>query len=188
MLILLLPAFMLLVVTIAILSRRSPLVAHRRVGLRGESFWMLKFRTMWERSTPAGPWQWLERVSTRRAPAALKSPNDPRVSSRFAAWCRKYSLDEAPQLWHVVTGRMALIGPRPITAVELRDYYGDSAGEVLTVLPGISGLWQVLGRNRLTYGQRLRLDLFFVRRRCLGLYWAILKRTPLRVLTGADAG
>jgi len=112
---------------------------------------------------------------------------DPRVTSRFAAMLRKYSIDELPQLIHVVRGRMSLVGPRPLTRDELSKYYGEHATEIVQIQPGLTGLWQIRGRNRLSYRQRRRLDLFLVRHFCLLLYLKVLFCTPPRVLTGRDA-
>jgi lipopolysaccharide/colanic/teichoic acid biosynthesis glycosyltransferase len=172
---------------VRILSRRPPLIALQRIGLDGEPFWLMKIRTMWDQthggSTASG---WIEHLTETFVPLAKNAP-DPRVSSRFAAFCRRYSIDELPQLWHIVTGRMQWVGPRPLTAQELDVYYGADAAEVLSVMPGLTGLWQVMGRNKLTYAQRRRLDLFFVRKATAGLYLRILARTPLRVLSGRDA-
>lgn len=109
------------------------------------------------------------------------------MTSPFAAFCRRYSLDELPQLWHVLRGEMALIGPRPLTLRELDIYYGSDAECVLSVRPGLSGLWQVRGRSRLPYPHRRRLDLFLVRNWSLGLYLKILLLTLPRVLAGKDA-
>ncbi len=167
------------------LSGRSPLVAHLRVGLNGEPFWMLKLRTMWNGPGPGEGPRLVERLAG--APPGLKRGRDARVTSGFAALCRKFSIDELPQLIHVASGRMSFVGPRPLTAEELEAYYGESAAEVLEVAPGMTGLWQVLGRNRLSYAQRRRLDVFFVRKRSPGLYAWILLRTPGRVLSGRDA-
>ena len=97
------------------------------------------------------------------------------------------SLDEMPQLVHVIRGEMSLVGPRPITRAELDAYYGNAAAEVLSLRPGITGLWQVMGRNRLTYAQRRRLDLWLVRRASPRLFFAILARTVPRVLSGRGA-
>jgi lipopolysaccharide/colanic/teichoic acid biosynthesis glycosyltransferase len=83
---------------------------------------------------------------------------------------------------------MRLVGPRPVTRQEWNEYYGVSATEVLSVSPGMTGLWQVMGRNRLTYPQRRRLDLFYVRHRTSQLDLLLLLRTPVRVLSGRDAG
>ena len=175
---------------VRMLSGRSPLIAHRRLGLNGEPFWTIKLRTMWEtgddppraRKTPG----WIEYLTDTDVPT-IKGAPDPRVTSRLAAFCRRYSVDELPQLLQVVTGRLSLVGPRPLTSQELDVYYGADRTEVLSVRPGLTGLWQVMGRNRLTYPQRLRLDLFFVRKRGLGLYLRILLRTPRRVFSGRDA-
>ena len=173
--------------TIAVLSRRTPIVAHRRVGLNGRQFWVIKLRTMWPVKTGEGGSGWLiERLGSTLVPLD-KRESDNRITSRFAAFLRKYSIDELPQLLHVAAGTMSFVGPRPLTRQELDEYYGDAAGEVLSVLPGITGLWQILGRNRLTYRQRLRLDLTYVRNGSWGLDLAILKKTPVRVLTGRDA-
>jgi lipopolysaccharide/colanic/teichoic acid biosynthesis glycosyltransferase len=130
---------------------------------------------MWQKRQP---WdgKWLEFLQTPPVPVHKLSP-DPRVTSRFAAFCRRHSIDELPQLALVASGKLQLVGPRPLTREELDTHYGDAQGEVLSVPPGLTGLWQVLGRNRLTYAQRRRLDLFYVRRRSLRLTAWILSRT-----------
>ncbi len=188
LLILSLPLLAVAAASVALLSRATPFIAHRRVGRHGEEFWMLKLRSMWDRSQPRpAAWQWIEYLPEAHVPV-FKGSNDPRVTSPLARFYRRFSIDELPQLLHVITGRMRLVGPRPVTFAEWDRYYGDSAAEVLAVPPGITGLWQVLGRNRLTYAQRRRLDLFYARRRSAGLDWAILLRTPARVLSGRGAG
>ena len=83
---------------------------------------------------------------------------------------------------------MRLVGPRPITREEWDSYYGACAAEVLSVRPGMTGLWQVLGRNRLTYAQRRRLDLFYARHRSPLLDLRLLLRTPGTVFSGRNAG
>ena len=181
-----LPAISVAGAVIRVLSGRSPLVAHRRVGLNGQQFWMLKLRTMWDGTGAGEGPRLIEYLDSAPVPPS-KRCRDPRVTSRFAAVCRKFSIDELPQLIHIVAGQMSFIGPRPLTPEELQTHYGESASEVLQVRPGITGLWQVLGRNRLTYAQRRRLDLFFVRRRCFALSAWILLRTPARVLSGRDS-
>jgi lipopolysaccharide/colanic/teichoic acid biosynthesis glycosyltransferase len=171
-------------VAVRFLSRQSPLVAHRRVGLNGSPLWVLKIRTMWDRGPKTSCANaWIEYLRETEVPA-IKRGRDPRVTSSFAALCRKFSIDELPQLVHVVSGQMRLAGPRPLTQPELDLYYRDTAVEMLSVPPGLTGLWQVMGRNDLTYSQRRRLDLFFVRRRSFRLYWLVLLRTPACVLRG----
>jgi len=184
-LVLLLPFLAGVAGVILLLSGSAPLVAHRRLGRFGAPFWMLKFRTMWEGAGGSGA-RLIEHLGEDTVPE-VKTGGDPRVTSRFAAFCRKYSIDELPQLWHVMTGEMSLVGPRPITAAEWDKYYGASAAEVLRLKPGISGLWQTRGRNRLTYGQRRRLDVFLARHYCLWLYIRIVATTVPRALAGRDA-
>jgi len=181
------PALGVTMLAVRALSGRSPLIAHRRVGLNGQLFWILKLRTMWDGHVPqgGGP-KWIEYLSDTDVPV-IKGASDPRVSSRLAAFCRRYSVDELPQLLQVVTGKLALVGPRPLTSAELEVHYANDCAEVLSVRPGLTGLWQVMGRNRLTYAQRRRLDLFFLRKCGLGLYLRILLRTPSRVFSGRDA-
>ncbi len=116
-----------------------------------------------------------------------KGFGDPRVTSRFARFCRRFSIDELPQLINVLRGEMSLVAPRPLTRTELIQHYGFDAAEVLRVKPGITGLWQVAGRNRLTYAERRELDLFLVRNNgSLKLYFTILLRTIPAVLKGQD--
>jgi len=167
---------------------RSPLVAHLRCGQYGMRFWMIKFRTMWPQSEPARPNErgLVEPVVSRDI-LEIKPRVDPRVTSRFAQWCRVYSIDELPQLWHVLRGEMSLVGPRPLTAPELKIQYGAQAQVILTAPPGMTGLWQVLGRNKLSYRKRRRLDLFLVRHASIGLYLKVLWRTVPRVLSGSGA-
>jgi lipopolysaccharide/colanic/teichoic acid biosynthesis glycosyltransferase len=117
---------------------------------------------------------------------ALKAPADDRVGSRFARFCRRHSLDELPQLLLVLTGRMSLVGPRPVTLKELALIYGRDAGAILTAKPGLSGLWQVSGRNRLTFSERRALDLQSVHDHSSRLYLRILLRTVPEVLSGRN--
>jgi exopolysaccharide production protein ExoY len=184
-LLLLAPAGLVIAITICLLSRRGPLVAHRRVGWRGSPLPVLKFRTMWENGAPRARWEAIEDVSGKMPPA--KGPGDARVQSRFAAFCRRYSLDEIPQLYHVVKGEMSLVGPRPITRAELDYYYGDLTDEILSLRPGLTGLWQIRGRNQLSWERRRRLDLLLVRRASAGLYFHILVRSIPAVLSGRGA-
>lgn len=170
--------------TLALLSRRSPLIAHRRVGWRGSTLWMLKLRTMWDEQQRSRVW--IERIEDSTGPLQ-KTDDDPRVRHAFARFCRRHSIDELPQLLHVIRGEMALVGPRPLTAGELSRYYAEDAAEILQARPGIAGLWQVSGRNRLTYAQRKEFDLQLVRRRSGRMYLRILLRTVAEVWSGANS-
>jgi lipopolysaccharide/colanic/teichoic acid biosynthesis glycosyltransferase len=152
----------------------------------GEELPMLKLRSMWEPRQPWGPVFAIENVSD--AIPEDKTEDDDRVTSRFAAVCRKFSIDELPQLYHVMRGEMSLVGPRPITRSEMEEHYGVSSELVLTMRPGLTGLWQTKGRSRLTYAQRKRLDVWLARHASAGLYFRILLRTLPCVVTGRDAG
>jgi len=186
LLILLAPLLLLVGAVIWVLSRRPPLIAHLRSGQYGRPMWVLKYRTMWGGSDPGFHGFGLIQYITE-TPAGLKPANDPRVTSRFAHFCRQHSIDELPQLIHIARGEMSMVGPRPITEAEIEEHYGSHAAEVLEARPGLTGLWQTMGRNRLTYRQRLRLDRFLVRNLCLRLYVRVVLRTIPRVLTGRDA-
>ena len=179
------PLLFAVALVILVLARRTPLVRHRRVGWRGEELPVLKLRTMWE---PGQRWRSVFRIEevSNVLPAA-KSEADGRVTSRFAAWCRRYSIDEIPQLYHVMRGRMSLVGPRPITLEELEQHYGSSIHAVLSLRPGLTGLWQMRGRSRLTYAQRRRLDVWLAAHASPGLYLWILWRSIPVVLRGQDA-
>ena len=183
-LLLLSPALVMLALLIWAISRRPPLVGHLRVGQDGRPLWVLKYRTMWRSGGPRSP-RLIEYITERVCP--MKSAADPRVTSRFAQFLRRHSIDELPQLIHVARGQMSLVGPRPITAVELQEHYGEYAAEILAARPGLTGLWQIMGRNRLSYRQRLRLDLFLVRHCCARLYLRVFLRSIPRVLSGKDA-
>jgi lipopolysaccharide/colanic/teichoic acid biosynthesis glycosyltransferase len=179
------PPLLIVAVAIAVLSKRGPLVSHSRVGHAGARLEMIKFRTMWDDTRISAPWFAIERVS---GPVCdLKDSADIRVSSRFAAFCRRHSLDELPQLFHVVRGEMSLVGPRPITRRELECHYGEDTTEVLSVRPGMTGLWQVKGRSQLTYARRRRLDLIFVRKASPALYARILMLSLPQVIRGSGA-
>ena len=183
--VLLAPALAIVAFTIVALSGRTPLIAHRRVGWRGSTLWMLKFRTMWGDRSSWPVRQLVEHIDDESGPRR-KQAADPRVANWFARFCRKHSIDELPQLWHVIRGEMALIGPRPLTDAEVREHYGVHAGEMLSVKPGIAGLWQSQGRNRLTYERRREMDLEFVRSRSWRMYLRIVMRTIPELLTGAN--
>ncbi len=180
------PLLLLLATVIRLASGASPLVAHLRVGRHGKPQWVYKFRTMWPCDNPAPRSSFfIEQIADDRP--ELKSGRDPRVTSRFAAFLRRHSIDELPQLALVVAGRMSLVGPRPITQIELSEHYGADAMEVLSVKPGLTGLWQVRGRSRLTYRRRKRFDLFLVRRFSVRLYFRIVLLTVPDVLFAKDA-
>jgi undecaprenyl-phosphate galactose phosphotransferase len=155
---------------------------HYRVGSAGRVFRCFKFRTMCidaERVLR----ELLEKDADLREEwrRNFKLQNDPRITS-VGHWLRRTSLDELPQLVNVLRGDMALVGPRPITLTELR-LYGPARWQYLSVLPGMTGLWQVSGRNRVSYERRVQLDDEYVKNRSIWLDLQILVRTVLVVVT-----
>jgi len=179
------PALVLSALALAIFSRRPPLVAHLRVARNGAPFWMLKLRTMWGPDEPAAA-GWIEYIVAEPA-TDDKDPSDSRVTSRFAAFCRRHSIDELPQLWHVVRGEMSLVGPRPLTRAEINRHYGERAAELLSVKPGLTGLWQVGGRSAIQFPQRRAMDLKLVRSLTPRTYLTILVRTLPALVSGKGA-
>ena len=172
---------------VTLLSRRSPFVAHLRVGRHGNPFWTIKLRSMWNRDQqePAAG-GWIEYI-VADPDSDDKQPSDPRVQSRFAAFCRRHSIDELPQLWHVAHGEMSLVGPRPLTRHEVDRYYGVRASELLSVKPGLTGLWQVYGRSAIRFPFRSAMDLEMVRSLNPKMYLKILLRTIPAIVAGNGA-
>lgn len=181
------PVIAVSVLTVAILARRSPLVAHLRVGQDQTLFWMLKLRTMWTAEPVRDREQgWIERV-VAEPEGDYKIPDDGRVTSRFAIFCRRHSIDELPQLWHVFRGEMSFVGPRPLTQGEIVRHIGVHAAELLSRKPGLTGLWQVSGRSAVPFPERAALDLQLVRTLTPSVYLKILLRTIPALIHGCGA-
>jgi len=159
----------------------------RRLGRGHKPFGCIKFRTMVQ-----GADRRLRRTLKTSARLqedfrrGFKLKNDPRITS-VGHMLRRTSLDELPQFLNILRGEMSLVGPRPIVRAEV-ERYGDAIDRVLSVRPGLTGLWQVSGRNNLTYAQRVALDLHYVSRRSLVLDLVILWRTLGVVLSPRDNG
>jgi lipopolysaccharide/colanic/teichoic acid biosynthesis glycosyltransferase len=174
-------------VAVATLSRRSPFIAHQRVGEGGRLLWMWKLRTMWTWQAPdPGERGWVEYI-VAEPPCGLKNPADHRVTSRFAKFMRRYSIDELPQLWHVARGEMSLVGPRPLTRGEVARYYGTRAAELLSVKPGITGIWQTRGRSAVGFPERAAMDLELAKGLTARTYFSILLRTLPVMFRGKGA-
>ena len=159
------------------LSTPGPMFySHRRIRKNGAFFSMWKFRTMCVDSAEV-----LEKHLAGHPEARMewnqthKLRDDPRVTP-IGAILRRYSLDELPQLWNVLTGQMSLVGPRPIVAAEV-EKYGDHFDCYCSVNPGLTGLWQVSGRSELSYNARVDLDCNYVEQWSLAKDMVILGRT-----------
>ena len=162
------------------------LFGHYRIGQHGRPFRCLKFRSMYLDSE-AMLRELLERDPAARAEWERdhKLTDDPRITP-IGHFLRRTSLDELPQLFNVLRGEMSLVGPRPITLAEL-PRYGQVRWHYLSVRPGMTGLWQVSGRNDTTYDERVELDREFVEQHSLRLRLSILLRTLRVVIRGSGA-
>ncbi|GAB3262986.1 sugar transferase [Chitinimonas naiadis] len=159
----------------------SALFAHVRVGRHGQLFRCYKFRTMLPNAEQRLQ-ELLARDPQARAEWArdFKLKRDPRVTP-LGEFLRKSSLDELPQLWNVLCGEMSLVGPRPVVEAELLRY-GEQAALYKSVRPGVTGLWQVSGRNDTSYAERVQLDAQYVQNWSFALDLKILWRTVFVVL------
>lgn len=152
------PVFMVLAILVRITDSGPVFYRQERIGLRGTTFQMLKFRSM-RVNADAELHALLKSQGSSDTPL-FKVDNDPRITS-LGRVLRKYSLDELPQLLNVLQGSMSLVGPRPQRESEVA-LYDDAAHRRLYVSPGMSGLWQVSGRSNLTWEESIRLDLYYV--------------------------
>jgi len=181
------PVFLLLGLLVKLTSRGPVFYVQQRVGRDYRSFGCIKFRTMRRDADRV-----LGMLLSESPDLAeefrndFKLKNDPRIT-RLGKFLRRSSLDELPQFVNVLRGEMSVVGPRPIVPKEL-PRYGDAMEEVLAVRPGLTGLWQVSGRNNLSYGERVQLDVRYARSRNFLLDFAILLRTVGVMLDPSDRG
>ena len=184
--ILALPLIALIALAIKLDSKGPVMYGHRRSGQGGRAFLAWKFRSMVVNADTVLS-DHLQRDPKARDEweAIQKLRNDPRVT-RIGRLLRKSSLDELPQLWNVLVGEMSLVGPRPIVNAEKR-HYRERLSLYERVLPGLSGLWQVSGRNDTTYQERVELDSYYVRNWSFWLDICILVRTIPAMLFGRGA-
>lgn len=175
-LVLISPLFLMLMLLVKLSDRGPAFYGHRRVGHSGKSFPCLKFRTMvvdgdkvlqaYLHANPKATEEWL---------ATRKLQNDPRVTL-VGAVLRKLSLDELPQLINIIRGEMSIVGPRPVVEDEL-ELYETAAIYYLQSRPGLTGLWQVSGRNDVSYASRVAFDTHYVKNWSLGSDMMIIAKT-----------
>ena len=178
--VLLSPLMAAIALVVKLTSRGPVLFRQERLGRSGRPFICLKFRTMTDgadrqlaallRDNPGLSEEFRE---------CFKLRDDPRVT-RVGRWARATSLDELPQLFNVLMGHMSIVGPRPIVEAE-RTRYGHHLPLVLTVKPGMTGLWQVNGRTDISYAHRIRYDVEYAQERNLSTDFQVCLQTP-RVL------
>ena len=181
------PVFLVVGLFAGLLTKGPVFYAQERVGRNGRIFRCLKFRSMYpDADERLAHLLQTDSVFREQWLRDHKADNDPRIT-RLGKLLRKTSLDELPQLINVVKGDMSIIGPRPVIPGETVRY-GEALPIVLSVRPGITGLWQVSGRNHLPYPERIALDLRYIERQSLLLDAQILSKTVTSVATGYGAG
>lgn len=190
------PLWMVIAMAIRLTSSGPVLYRQRRVvGKGGREFTVYKFRTMHHnnddglhreaiaRFVNGKPLSFVEENGARKA--VYKLVNDPRATS-LGKILRKTGLDEVPQFINVLRGEMSIVGPRPPLCYEY-EHYTDREKQRLTVLPGITGLYQVTGRSEVAFQQMVDLDLEYIARRSLWMDLWIMAKTPWVMITGQGA-
>ena len=177
------PLYLILAVTIAVSSPGPILYAQERVGKHYKRFHCLKFRTMVNNADEMLASIMAESPQLQSEFADnFKLKDDPRITP-IGKFLRLTSLDELPQFWNVLKGDMSVVGPRPLVPEELPKY-GSRMRQVLSIRPGITGLWQVSGRNDIPYPRRVQIDVYYVSARSWLLdLWIIVKTIGVLVFT-----
>jgi len=172
-----LPLFMVVGLVIKLSSKGPVFFSHVRVGRGGKRFKCYKFRTMYPDAEV--------RLNQMLACCAKtqeewnhshKLKQDPRITP-IGSFLRKTSLDEFPQFWNVLKGDLSVVGPRPVVEAEIAKHYGIKAQDILRLRPGITGLWQVSGRNDISYDNRIMLDQKYVENQSILLDIKLIAKT-----------
>jgi len=195
-LLLMLSPFLAVIVALIKLTSEGPVVFEQeRLGQYGARFKCLKFRTMYSNNDPKIHQDYVQQYiagksgldkSENSDKPVYKLVKDPRITS-IGGFLRKTSLDELPQFWNVLRGDMSLVGPRPPVPYEFEVYDIWHRRRVLEVKPGVTGLWQVSGRNRMRFDEMVRLDLRYCQTWSIWLDLKILLATPWAVFNGGGA-
>ena len=171
------PAFVVIAIAIKLDSRGPVFFRQQRIGKGAKGFFLVKFRTM----VVDAENRRAELLEHSRDPGWLLLDNDPRVT-RVGRFLRHSSLDELPQLWNVLKGEMSLVGPRPLIESEHRQLSGWSESRI-DLTPGLTGLWQVLGRTKIPFEEMVKLDYLYVTNWSLWTDIRLILRTLPAVLT-----
>lgn len=181
------PLMLLLSILIKTTSRGPLIYRHRRLGRGGRPFSCYKFRTMYKdadarlenllKNTPEAKEEWEK---------TFKLKSDPRITP-LGNFLRRTSLDEFPQFFNVLMGDLSVVGPRPIVEEEASKFYGKKALEILSIRPGLTGLWQVSGRSNTSYRERISMDLTYLKTRSLGLDLKLIAQTIPAMISSKGA-
>ena len=191
------PLFLIIAILIKLSSKGPIFFRQERVGHFGKKFTFFKFRTMYVNNDQNIHREYINNFmrgeidhnssgDNGRKECAYKLKNDPRVTP-IGRFLRKSSLDELPQFINVLRGEMSLVGPRPPIPYELENYDIWHIRRILEIKPGITGIWQILGRSSTTFDDMVRMDIKYIREWSLWLDIKILLKTPWVVLTGKGA-
>ncbi|MBF2058590.1 MAG: sugar transferase [Cyanobacterium sp. T60_A2020_053] len=181
------PLYLLLSVIVAFSSQGEIFFAQKRVGKNFRPFFCIKFRTMVANADKILDNLLKKCPQTRKEfQANFKLKNDPRIT-RIGLFLRRTSLDEFPQFWNVFKGEMSIVGPRPLVIEEI-PMYGNKINQVLKVKPGITGLWQVSGRNNIPYKKRICIDVYYSQNHNFWLDLSIILKTIWVIIFVKDNG
>lgn len=186
-LVLFLPVFLTIMLFVIFTSKGKPVYSHERVSRGGKSFKCYKFRSMYPdadirlqdllQNNPALKKEW---------ETCRKLKNDPRVTP-FGSFLRKTSLDELPQFWNVLKGDLSVVGPRPVMKDEVVQYYGHKAHKILSVRPGLTGIWQTSGRSNTSYENRIQMDEHYIDNQSFLLDVKLVAKTIPSMICSKDA-
>lgn len=178
------PLYLLLILSIRLSSKGKAIYWQERIGRGGKPFKCYKLRTMYQnadarlaallKQNPKLKKEWKE---------THKLKNDPRVT-KLGKFLRKTSLDELPQFWNVLKGDLSVVGPRPVVQEEIDEHFGVKAYKILSIRPGITGIWQVSGRSDTSYDSRISMDEHYIDTRSFFLdFKLVLKTIPCMLLS-----
>ena len=176
--IILLPVFLIIAVYIKVDSKGPVFFKHKRIGKDNKYIYVYKFRSMVVNAKEI--FDSFTEEQKREYEENFKLENDPRIT-RAGKFLRETSLDELPQLINILIGNMSIVGPRPIVDKE-REKYSDLFQKLVSVKPGLTGLWQANGRSTTTYEERVKMDMDYVDKRSLWLDFKIILKTFVSVL------
>jgi lipopolysaccharide/colanic/teichoic acid biosynthesis glycosyltransferase len=181
------PLYAVLAILIACTSSGSVFYVQERVGRNYQRFGCIKFRTMIPNADRVLSKMMAESDDLRQEFSEnFKLKQDPRIT-KIGRFLRTTNLDEFPQFINVFKGEMSVVGPRPLVPEEL-ERYGNDIDRVLTIRPGLTGLWQISGRNNISYAQRVRIDVSYVKRHDFWLDLQIVCKTALLTLMPKNNG
>lgn len=177
------PVFIILGIIVKCTSKGPVFYSHKRIGKNGKEIGIIKFRSMVKNADKM--LNDFTEEQKKEFKENFKLQNDPRVT-KFGKFLRRTSLDELPQLFNIFTGSISIVGPRPVTQEETL-LYGKDRDTLLSVKPGLTGLWAVSGRSNISYDERIKLELQYVRECSLWYDFKIIFKTIIPVFKGHGA-